>query len=449
MSRSYIIFLIFIIFTTQNLISQESEDTPEQANHRERWQQTLQFGIDTEVEELLSTLTSYKDRSLLPEIEERFLNSKKPDLQLAILKYLRTIEEGEEIVNKIIQNYLQYNKNVVLEALHFSETMQLGAHHMLLRNIEKMIGDANLRSAAIHALGEWGSVEQLNILIRSYEKYDSDSQLQAEIVLAIGNLQAIESKDFLFALADKAETPTHIRQYAIDALAKSAANDPIVASLIQKLAVNDEAWIRAYSIYALRFFPDPESNKIILDALRDEFWRTRKFALEAIAELNIHSAIDAVKYKVYYDPEGIIRKTALETLTNLDHPSARKEILDIAQKKIFSVPLRSLAIEDLIENNPDKSEKDAIIAIIEEEWNDTNSVLIRNISRSIVDVQNSNLSDIIELLLQHPDPGVQIAGIKSAELNELISLELALTKLMTSSYPIVRSYAEEALENLR
>jgi HEAT repeat protein len=440
-------FLAFLVVPALFLFSQEEEAV---RSALDEWRDTLLYGINSEIADLLPTLTENRTEELAPEVVTLLESSSDSDVLAEGLRFLLELEigDGRDVAEAIVATADERPDPLVVTALTYLNEVigeiTADTEEALFRLArEGAVGPA---SAAVTLLATAGVSS--DELIELYREGDLSDDIRGRILVELGKRGDPEVLPFIReVIGDDEEATTTLQRYAIDTLGKLGVEEALPTILLQM--GSDDALTRAYAVNALRGFDTPEANEALLTALRDEFWRVRVAALETIAERKMNEALPAVIYKVRRDPERRVRLEAVDTLAELDAPDGWALLEEVVTETGAGVDVRSAALDHLIRQRPRQS-REVVMTVIETEWDRNNSRLLDVIGRVVSQVTDQRVEPIVARLLDHPNYILQIYGLRAIGASNLLSLrEIAADRAAgEGNHSAVRSAALRSLEQL-
>ncbi len=409
------------------------------------WRDTLRFGINSEIKDLLPVLRQNQVDELSDEIAALAEQTENSALLGEVLAFFIAVEEYP-IDRRVLELLGQYRDRPpeftgeLIAYLIAAEVRPSAEERAVLFEIAE---DTNaLRStAAVRYLGI--VLNETSALIDLYREGDVSEETRGAILVALGERGDPDAYDFVVELiGEDEEAMSTIQRYAIDTLGK-LGDERAIPIILRQLDSNN-ATTRAYAVNALRGFDTEEATQAIVNALRDDFWRVRVAALETIAERRITGAGDAVIYKARRDPEQRVRLEAIQTMSAL--AVGWDEMRLLAERSNTAMAERRVIVQTLIESDYRASEE-TILRIIENEWDTPNSPLLDAIGRAISIHDSPEITPIVEQFLGHPNYILQIYAIRAVGSARIVSLRERVTAFTAEGvHRTLSSAALRALE---
>lgn len=426
------------------------EEADEVRSSLDLWRETLMYGINSEIIDLLPQLSENGVVELADEVETLVRESENSTVLAEAVQYFSELElySINDRAFELLQQYEVRPPEFVLDLAEYlgdAEAQPSSEQFDLLFDIAR---DSNvLRSrAAVRLLGT--TVEDTTELIELYQDNDLPEDTRGAILVALGDRGDPAAFEFVAELIGENEEATSMLQrYAIDTLGR-LGDDRAIPIILRQLDSND-ATTRAYAVNALSGFETPEATDAILDSLRDDFWRVRVAALKTIADRKIVAALDVVIYKARRDPEQAVRLEAVDTLRALDRPAGWDALREAATTNRTALAERTRIIAVLVESNYPQSEE-TLLNLVQQEWEIPNSPILDAIGRAVSIRDTSETANLVERLVLHPNYIIQIYAIRAVGNGRIVSLRDILQQRSEEegNHRAVRSAALRSLEQL-
>ncbi len=452
MRRSVMFLFLVVSFLAPVALPAQSsdEDGEEAVSELEEWRATLMFGINSELQDLIPSLTEQGIDQLSEEVIAVFERSVDTDVRIAALDYLEEFEDGGGHVHalQLLEDYDLIESRLARRLLGY---LQETGHEPdadgrdLVRTIAGEDELPLVATAAIRYLAAGG--EEPSFFTDLYDDLDANEDIRAEILLALGDLGDRDSFDFVVSLLDpEEEASSMIERYAIDTLGR--LGDERAVPIIMRQMDASDATTRAYAVSALTKFEGDEIDGALLAALRDDFWRVRTAALEAIGERKSVDAVPIVTYKLRRDPEEPVRLAAMKTLVAIDAADGWEAIVERAEQSRTPETERLALLDELVQYDPRRA-----LPILEEilvaEWDKDRSTLLDGVGKIISIHPAGAFQPLYERLLGHRNFILQIYAIRGAGGAGIASLKGEIeARAEEGNHRAVRNAALRVLEKM-
>ncbi|MDR2305095.1 MAG: HEAT repeat domain-containing protein [Treponema sp.] len=413
---------------------------------------TIRFGTETEISSLIQTLKnendSYLDEALITLIQ----NTKNRNILTGVFSFfgernkkgleeraIRAIEERDEETNATVIAAIDYLGKVNAES----------AVRPLMNLID--LGEKRFSNPGFRALGRAGrdnkeSDAAAAYLIDYYQNREPSTENQREIVTAVGETGSNEGISFLSDLVEDEETRPVIRIAAIEALGKIGNTDglpPIIGAITAQ-----DPNVRAAAVGALGPFQSEEAGVAIIEAFRDSYYRTRLAAARAAKERKLAEAVPYLKFRTERDDVPVVRDEAIRALGEIGGEECMDFLETLFEERKNSDRTRILAVEMIINNDPD-TYLEKLITEMDEAKQANQTSLYNGLLRVAGGAKTAKLETIARRFLA--DGGVieKSYALDMAINNRLTSLEDAIRPLLdeTKSGSLARK-ARTTLEKL-
>lgn len=461
------VVLLFLIVSAGSLVAQVPDETADQTGdlpgeptapqavrdstppETEVWRETLLYGINSEVAELLPRLTRERRDELAPEVEELFNTATDRRVLQAAAEYLRALElpGGHQRAFLLVQEYFDRPSDLITTILgYLRETKATPDEETreILREISRMEPPA--RAVAALRLYAAGTTD-IEELVDLYRETLIPEDVQGQILVELGTRGDPRAFEFVAEIiGEDEEATTVLQRYAIDTLGK--LGDERAIPIILRQLDSSDSMTRAYAVNALTGFDTVETNRAILASLRDQFWRVRVAALQTIAERALEEALPAVLYMMRRDPERRVRLEAIRTVGKLDDDRGWDVLLERMADARTNLEERSAMIDVAIRSNASRAVP-AILEIVQTEWDKSNSRVLDAIGRTVSTAEDRALAPVVEQLLHHPNFIIQIYGARAAGRNTFSQYSEQLRALSEDGvHRMIRDAASAALQRL-
>jgi len=289
----------------------EEEDSVAKLDAARR--ETIKFGTDAEIMNLLAALESEKLDYLDAELIGLLNASRGVKMVDSLLSYFTKAKRpgGEKKALDILENRDREANSNVFSAISYLSANKSAAASAHLRSILEA-EESRFAAAAARALGQTGSDKDAEFLVRYVEDYSPADSLIAEIIFALGELKSKKATDYLLGLAASEDTKPVRKMSALEALGKigdKEAVDGILAALREQ-----DANVRASAISALGSFSGRKVDEALVESFRDSFHKVRVAAAQAVGERKLAQAIPFLKFRAERDEVPAVREECVKAL---------------------------------------------------------------------------------------------------------------------------------------
>ena len=419
---------------------------------RNEWRDVLRFGIDTEVIELLPTLTENREVTLEPEVLRVFSRSINPRLRRAALRFFTDLELTGAIdaVIEMLRDIQDLADDLVLDAILYLSRVETDDRddvavlfHELARSRR-----ATVAGAAIRAIGRTGDERDVDVLLDLFDERTTPVAVRQSLVLALGELRTPRAVDRLIAVLGRTDEDSTLRNYAADSLGK-IGDDRAIDTLRVSLGSTD-ALHRAYAVNALGYFDSADVPDMLEEALRDSFWRVRVAALDAVGRRKQAELLPAVIYRARRDPENRVRLDAISAVAAIGTAEAWEFLRSQFVDERTAPDIRRAILHRLVELNAVES-LPTIREVIQKEWAAERPTMLEYTTRVLSTASLPEAADIYVRLLEHPNFVLRIYGVRGIALNGLEQYKDRIRELSENEaeHASVRRNAASELERMK
>lgn len=436
--------------TAEEQEATESETEEEQEESLlDRWRETILYGIDSQVEELLPILSSHGETRLNEEIEQLLATSLNPSLRASIFEFFAEVDSEIAVdeATEILEFYRDARPELVRATLSYLHTGEFDLPAATLEALRPIASNprSGFAAQAARVLGEKGGEDDVETLLAGLDEA-TDDELRGQIVLALGDIGSTQAVDALLEIAGNDSEPRLLRGYAADSLGR--IGDERAVDVLKEMVRAEDAIVRAYAVSSLSRYDDPSVEPTLMAALRDSVWRVRQFALQGVARNDIREAVPAVIYKAEQDPEERVRAEAFETLVRLGGGRARSFVEEYLLDQDNPASDRMAAAQALMEHDLSGS-VGVLEKVVEKEWSVQQSQVLGFLARELSRKEEPGLAGLYSRFLTHPEPAVQIFGLRGIGTNRILRMKTRVEeKSDEGNHPAVRQNAEAVLEQL-
>ena len=423
-----------------------------------QWRDTLRFGIDSEILELVGQLGVNGETSLNDELVELAGVSLNPEVIDAVVRMYRALEDPG-----VVEIGLRVVKQAVADIAAGAASANAREHALLTSSIyylgevggaevadalEPLIDheDTLVATAAIAAVGASGDESFALALIERLDDLQFAADLKPQLLLALGALHATSAVERLESVVADNAKPRVWRMYASDALGKIGAGSSV--DVLRAVLSEDDPLVKSYAAAALGGYELDTAKEALVAGLRDSHWSVRVAAAAGLGRESASSAIAILSYKADRDPSPKVRFVAIEALAQIHHPQARKFVMERVQDTDHALAIREGALRSLIKYDLAAS-TDFIKQIMDAEWSSSPPTLLLAAAQELSGIEQPRLKPFYELFLGSPHPAVRVYGLRGVVSSGLRGMRPTIEQLKTDdTVAAVRLEAELALEKL-
>jgi len=443
------IILLFLILMAGIVPVGSVENDEKTEKLMELRENTIKYGIESQVNELIVQLKDEENDRYNNLLADLFRKTNNDALRISILDLFSSLEDGSisDFVHSQLSEYEDFSPQLVLAMIRYLTKFQdqeVTETFLTLSEAQ----NSEVATLAIQSIGQSGQEEYGRRLLELMEEEGFNETLEPAVIQALGELKYRPAVEYLSDIAEDDDQSNSLRWRACQALGLIGGEEAF--RTIKGLLNADDSYLRAYAVGALKGFTEREVYDVLIDALRDDFWRVRVQALEALGGIRAREALDVLKYKAYHDPDvRNVRLAAVKAIGEIDTREGYEVLRELYADPSIPYILRSKAVELLVENNLTAS-LDTITELIKTEWGKENSTILDYTCKQLSLTKNNALVDVYRTMLSHPRSiNILIYGLRGVRLNRFGSLKPEIEKLTGEEYArSVRQLARSVLDEL-
>ena len=406
----------------------------ERSSQIERLKRTLQYGIDSEVIDILPNLIAQRVTELAPSLTEILQRSTNDTLLEAALRYFRTLQlfVVEEQVLDILRDFERRTEKVLLEGVQYlKDSPHISADTLAL--LREMAFDERVVVArsALDAVGRHGTIDEGPYLVEIIDNGELPSDVRAGAILALGDVGYSEAGEALLAILADTSEEVYLRRYAATSVGKLQQADHLDRL---RLYLNDSnATIRAHTVEAVGNYHQEGVTAILEEALRDSYWQVRLRALEALEGHKRGERVQrAIEYKVEFDPDNRVREAAIGLLSRDGGQEGYSFLRRIVRYPTLALAQRVLIARILVEHDYEAS-KGVITEMVSAELSRRRPLFLAGLAREMATVDISGAIELYALFLESESRAVVSWGLQGIGRNNLHALEPQIVELQEKS----------------
>ncbi|OQY34870.1 MAG: hypothetical protein B6241_03035 [Spirochaetaceae bacterium 4572_59] len=468
----FLLFLIMLSFAvyaeaSDDAVKESSEENSAEAEDEksekekiqieslnEQKRDVLNYGIDSEVLDIISTIRSENDRSFDDELAELLANNDNIEINRAIFDFFGLSESkaGVEKALKLVKEHLddyELSTNLILSAISYLGIVKEKEASDLFY---EMINDNNksLAGAALRGIGKLVDDSRADEIMTFFEDNEGDSDYEDLLASAILVLGELGYKDASIVFEDvllDEDAPKVHRQYAAISIGK-LQSDSGFDLLKEQFVLLEDANLRSYVLKGLTDYDKSELDSLLISALRDSFWRIRMAASEGLGSREVGDAVDILIYKVKKDPVRQVRYSSMKALADIATSEANDFILEQFKSPRNAFDLRAKALDVMLDKQINGT-IDVLKEILDKKWEDEKDNELGPFCKTLSTTEWAALEPFYNAMIQNENYIIQIYGIRGIKINKLSSLKSRLQELDTEDQHVnVRREVKAALDSL-
>jgi hypothetical protein len=433
----------------------EDQATKLEAQRRD----TIRFGIDSEINDLVTSLTTEKDGRYNDDLLSLLKSSRSAKLRVNVLDFLASLEwkGAETLALGIMENRDNSDGDLVFSSLTYLAAIR---SKDALKYSEALVKEDNkkLLPALVRLMGRSGGEAEEKLLLDWFDGDSATPTLKEEAIKALGDIGSSKAAERLGKLVQDSQAGKAARIFACASLAK--IKDPSSTSPLVKAANDSDPNVRAAAIEALGAFAGAplaageEARDALVQGLRDSFPKARIAACKAVASANVTAALPFLKYKARSDPERAVRIESIRSLALMGSAAASENdsfafLREMLEDKKESPELRSLCFGLLARYDPAAS-MSVLASRLQAEAAEKDRTFYTALAREIANADNApGVGKLARIILADKEYLIRIAGIEWARKNKAADLKADLEGLVANDpSDAIKKRAADALKSL-
>lgn len=342
---SLILFFCFLFVFADEKVDEEKTESEIQKR-----QDSLMYGMESDVISLLSTLTSEKDDMFSNKIFELFHQTRNINIRESIIKYFVELKDDrlKDSCIEVLMDPYEEKTSYVSMILQYVSTLEIKeASPYVLQILQSDSED--FYDSALNAVGKIGGVEEAKYLVECLQDEDLPLARRQALMRALGQLKVVETYDDLVEIVEDEDENTFVRVYALEA-ASSMENESIIPILVDLFA-HQEPRLRVAVLQGLSNFYllNDEVVPIILDGLKDNHSSVRLKAAEIVKEKQIEIALPYLIYRAKNDSDKKIVYECYNAIAKINTLESVEFLDTIIKNKNINETARAKAVEAVLE----------------------------------------------------------------------------------------------------
>ncbi|MBN1524403.1 MAG: HEAT repeat domain-containing protein [Spirochaetales bacterium] len=435
--------VVFAVFSFG--LSAEEKDT---AAIFEEWEETLNYGIDSEVLNVIAKLQERREERFNAELVAVFGRSLNIDVRKKILEFFTEVKYAgaTDAAFAVLSNYEDEDAEVLRAivlyfiALEFKKAVPVFTELIEADNIL-------LAGSSIRAVGKLGGPEQGKLLLEKLNDPELDENRKPDIILALGELKTAEATDALLAILEDEDESRIWRMNACAALGE--IGDTRAVPVMKKIFSEKDPLLKASAAAALGNFQSEEVVTLLIESLKDAHWKVRVSACQGLAHPHAAKALEILKYKALKDPEARVRMEALKALSGIGNTDALVFLRDFFEDKKTPEALREVVFTILVEDHLGGQTINIVERVIRAEKDEKDKRMVEVIAKKLSITDSSDLRGIYDLFLESSYFVLRISAIRGIVRNKYTDMRGKLEKIAENDpADVVKTEAKQALEKL-
>lgn len=417
----------------------------EAAKAVEKRRDTIRYGIESEILDLLKALGAEGDNRYNADLLGLFQGSASPKLRIAVLELWKTLawSGGEDAALAVVKGRDEGSDQAVAAALgYLAEIKSKKALDLAPTLIEE--NNKALLPSLIALLGRAGSSKEEDILLAWLKGDAPTPALKEAAIKALGDIGSKKAAESLAKILADGGSTRFERVYAAEALGKIGWDQGLEA--LVKAANGEDPTVRVAAIEAIGSFKGRTADTALVEALRDSFAKCRIAACKALGKRNYAEAVPNLKYKASSDPDKGVKAEALRALAAIGGEDCLAFLEAVMTDKKGDAAGRILAFGLLARKGMPGREK-TLLAFFAGEAAVTDRSFYTSLVRELAAAgEAKEAAPLARLVLADKDYLIRLGGLEWARASKVPAIKPDLERLAASDpNEAVRRRAAEIL----
>jgi len=396
-----------------------------QVTSKEERTSVLQFGIETEVLDLVRELRQEKNLEYRPLMLDAYDHAHTDELKEALLLFFLDLKDNgleDRAVLEISSPDTKGNSLLLNSVSYLTELKSTKVKDVLVT----LTAGKNkvLALAAIRALGKLGALDKVDDLLKMYNDAETDPNFKPDLVWSFGEMKATAAVPLLVKEYDENESQPLLRRSILEALGKigdASAWDRVVAAL-----ADSNTDLRAAAVATLGSYPGHgDQVSLLTSALRDAQPAVRQAGAQAAKALKPAGLKELLTYRIKKDPDPKVRVAALQAVAAYeDGPSAVLGFL--ADRKSDPAVWRESLNLALDKKYP--GTYDALKKVLEDDAKDKTGVLAAVVGQAVLG-QRETYRALYGLMLASDKAPARATALRAVQVGKFTEYQSTLTTM--------------------
>lgn len=414
MHKKVLSFLFFAFISILFCVGQAPlEDT---RSERQKRIDVFKFGLESDILQLLQTIQDEKTHEYDNEIRTLFETTRSISIRESVISlYTRNKQMlPEQWMFQILEDPWDSPKTTVRLILTHVYELEIRSAASYIRNLLAE-DNSDFRDQLIQTIGKIGDSTDAAFLVDYLDSdFDVDDKtrlvIRQNIMTALGELGALETWDRLHEIASDEDENPFIRATAATSLSSMKKAD--ILPLLENLFENKDPLLRSAAITGASNFTDSVARSLIIEGLRDNYYKVRLEALSAVEKLMLADAEPSILYRAQFDPVDSVKAKAYEVLGAIKTESAHKWLLDTFNADATSDRYKVKAADVLMKHNS-RLIVDSFARMVDSSLKDDKKKWLRyELGKIMLNTPDTDYEDIALAYLMNSDVSTRGIGLE-------------------------------------
>ena len=379
-------------------------------NYVKKVQDTFAYGLESEISDQIDTLVKNEDKRFVNDIYNMFQLTENNAIREKVLAYFTTIKDPciEDYAVTIVNDPYDTKKSIVDAVFKYISAVKCKA---ATPAVVKLLEDEaeDYFNGCINALGEIGGEEEAQFLADYLDKDDLTTGQRQELMKVLGKLKASSTWSKLRDIVEDENENSYVRMYAAEALGAMEESASIDV-LAEQYSSTSDANLRVYLVKGLSYFKDAEAQKIILQAIRDSFYKVRLEAIETAKKQDMKNAVPYLVYRAKTDSETVVKNACYPAIAALNTAEGNEFLVSLVTDKKPNDTVKSKAAAALLKEGH-AGDKEVVDLAIEVCKTDAHKQLRYALGKEMAKYERKEFARACTVFLESKDVSTQGTGL--------------------------------------
>ena len=331
---------------------------------KEKRRDTLRFGLESEISDLIGELTNKADSRYASEVYDLFTETKNGTIRENALRYFAKLEDPcvEDFAVAVLDDPYDEKQSIVNACFDYVKAVKTKEAVAPVLNLLESDNEMYFNQC-METLGKVGGSDEAVYLAGYLDREDLSVPQKQSLVRVLGELKATETYGRLVEIAEDKEENTFMRMYSAEAI--GAMENPDAVDVLLALYEDADPNMRIAVVKGLAHFPrNDEAKKTVVQAIRDSYYKVRLEAIGVVSEQGMTEAVPYLIHRAKNDPENVVKDATYPVIARLNTTEGNDFLVSqITDKKVADTTKAKVATALLAENHAGTAE---ILALAKE-----------------------------------------------------------------------------------
>lgn len=402
----------------------ESNGTTENIDEIEKARQALQYGLESEILEVVNKIDKQDFDTLQTDFARLFADTKTAAIREGLFGLYQKYENNTltDAAAAMLKDYGTQQRTVIKAALSYLAAMKPALNSSLREALQTLLTEETGEYGAevVAVFGAIGDDEAADFLAGYFDTFTMDDAkqelvLKQAIAAALEKIHSEKSRVFLLERVQDENENIYVRASALGGLAQMKDQDTV--PLLISFFAQPEPLLREAVMRGIAQFDTAETRQLMLQALRDSSYQVRLAALKAVKTSKQADSASYVLYRAKYDPTEAVRFAAVETLIVLNTQDGNTWLKETFADTKKGEKLRVAILRAVLQEKSSLLNDDLERVIVPTVTDSKQKQLRYSFGKEIAKYESAATSGICKAFLQSDDVMTKSIGMDMFKMN--------------------------------